>query len=380
MKSKPELWKVEVERYRRHLVMPEVGLEGQKRLKASSVLVVGAGGLGTPATTYLAAAGVGRLGIIDFDTIERSNLQRQVLYSESDVGKSKVEVAKAKLEQINPNVAVEAYNDKLDSSNALRILKTYDVVVDSSDNFPARYLVNDACVFLGKPDVYASVSKFDGQASVFYAREGPCYRCLYPEPPPPAEVLSCAAAGVFGVLPGIMGSIQAAETIDLLLGKGSSLLGRLIVFDGAKVKFADFKLQKNPECVVCGSKPTVKELIDYDAFCGLKEKNAPELETTPVALKKWIDEGRRLLLLDVREPLEYQICHIEGSKLIPLGQLKERVRELDKGKPIVAYCHVGIRSAAAVELLSGMGFKSVKNLKGGITAWADQVDPSMPKY
>ncbi len=379
-KSSTELSKGELERYRRHLVMPEVGLEGQKKLKASSVLVIGAGGLGTPAAIYLASAGVGRLGLIDFDTIERSNLQRQPLYSDADVGKSKVEVAKGKLEQINPNVSVEAYNEKLDSSNALRILKGYDVVVDGSDNFPTRYLVNDACVFLGKPDVYASVFKFDGQASVFYAKEGPCYRCLYPEPPPPGEVLDCAAAGVFGVLPGVMGSIQAAETIDLLLGKGSSLMGRLIVFDGAKIKFADFILKKNLDCAVCGLKPTVKELIDYEAFCGLEERGKPELEASPQILKKWIDEGRRVLLLDVREPLEYQICHIEGSKLIPLGQLRERVHELDKSKPTVAYCHIGIRSAAAVELLSGMGFKNVKNLKGGITAWADEVDHSMPKY
>ncbi len=379
-KSTTELSKVEVERYTRHLVMQEVGLQGQKRLKSSSVLVVGAGGLGTPAAIYLTAAGVGRLGLIDFDTIERSNLQRQILYSESDVGKSKVEVAKAKLGQINPNVVVEAYDEKLDSSNALRILRKYDVVVDGSDNFPARYLVNDACVFLGRPDVYASVFKFDGQASVFYSREGPCYRCLYPEPPPPDEVLSCAVAGVFGVVPGIMGSIQAAETINLLLGKGSNLLGRLIVFDGAKMKFAEFKLKKSPDCVICGSKPTIKSLIDYEAFCGIGEERVQGQETTPATLKKWIDEGRGVVLLDVREPLEYEICHIEGSKLIPLGQLRERVYELDRSKSLVVYCHVGIRSAAAVELLSDVGFKHVKNLKGGITAWADQVDHSMPKY
>ncbi len=382
MAPKPaqELTKGEAERYRRHLVMPEVGLEGQKKLKASSVLVVGVGGLGTPAATYLAAAGVGRIGIVDFDIIEKSNLQRQILFSEADVGKSKVMVAKAKLKQINPNVKVETFNKKLDSSNALSILGGYDLIVDGSDNFPTRYLVNDACVFLGKPDVYASVFKFDGQASVFDARGGPCYRCLYPEPPPPGEVMSCAAAGVFGVVPGILGSIQAGEAIDLLLGKGSPLLGRLIVFDGAKMKFAEFKLKKNPDCAVCGPRATIKSLIDYEAFCGLKEKIVPELETTPLALKKWVDGGRSLVLLDVREPLEYEICHIEGSKLIPVGQLRERVHELDGAKPTVVYCHIGVRSAAAVAFLSSVGFKDVKNLKGGITAWAEQVDHSMPRY
>lgn len=379
-KGRTRFSKAELERYTRHLVMPEVGLRGQKRLKESSVLIVGAGGLGTPAAIYLAAAGVGRIGIVDFDRIERSNLHRQILYSESDVGKRKVQVAKARLRDINPNVEVETYSEELDSSNAMRILKGYDVVVDGSDNFPTRYLVNDACVFLGKPDVYASVFRFDGQASVFFSEEGPCYRCLYPEPPPAEEVQSCNEAGVFGVLPGIMGGMQAAETINLLLGSGSTLVGRLVVFDAKKMQFSSFKLKKNPQCILCGPNPSVTKLIDYDAFCGIGKPAASIPETTPLLLKRSIDNGPRPQLLDVREPFEYQLCHITGSKLIPLGQLPQRANELDRKKPIVAYCHTGRRSARAVEMLSSMGFRDVRNLKGGIAAWADQVDRSMTRY
>jgi adenylyltransferase/sulfurtransferase len=370
----------EFARYSRHLIMPEVGLEGQGKLKSASVLIIGAGGLGTPSSTYLAAAGVGRIGIVDFDVIEKSNLHRQVLYSEKDIGKSKADVARERLLEINPNVSVEVHKVRLDSTNALDILGSYDVIMDGTDNFPTRYLVNDACVLLGKPNVYASIFRFEGQASVFYAREGPCYRCLYPEPPPPGLVPSCAEGGVLGVLPGIMGSIQAVEAIDLILGKGRPLIGRLVLFDALDMTFKELKLRKNPDCLVCGPNATVKELIDYEAFCGVEEGLGAELEVSPKALKELIDDGREMVVLDVREPFEYEIAHINDAKLIPLAQLAGRVNELDTARPIVVYCHTGQRSAQAVRFLNGLGFKKAKNLKGGIKAWGNEVDPTIQMY
>jgi adenylyltransferase/sulfurtransferase len=370
----------EFARYSRHLIMPEVGLEGQSKLKSASVLIIGAGGLGTPSATYLAAAGVGRIGIVDFDVIEKSNLHRQVLYSEQDVGKSKADIARKRLLEINPNISVEVHKVRLDSSNALEILGAYDIILDGTDNFPTRYLVNDACVLLGKPNVYASIFRFDGQASVFYAREGPCYRCLYSEPPPPGMVPSCAEGGVLGVLPGVMGSIQAAETIDLILGKGRPLIGRLLLFDALDMTFKELKLRKNPNCSVCGPNPTVTKLIDYEAFCGVAEEANPELEVTPKALKQLIDDGKDVVILDVREPFEYEIAHLNNAKLVPLGQLAAHVNELDTARPIVVYCHTGMRSAQAVRFLSGLGYKKAKNLRGGIKAWGNEVDPTIQMY
>ena len=370
----------EFARYSRHLIMPEVGLEGQGKLKSASVLIIGAGGLGTPSSTYLAAAGVGRIGIVDFDVIEKSNLHRQVLYSEKDIGKSKADIARQRLLEINPNVSVEVHKVRLDSTNALDILGSYDIIMDGTDNFPTRHLVNDACVLLGKPNVYASIFRFEGQASVFYAREGPCYRCLYPEPPPPGLVPSCAEGGVLGVLPGIMGSIQAVEAIDLILGKGRPLIGRLVLFDALDMTFKELKLRKNPDCLVCGPNATVKKLIDYEAFCGVEEGLGAELEVSPKALKALIDDGREMVVLDVREPFEYEIAHINNAKLIPLAQLAGRVNELDTARPIVVYCHTGQRSAQAVRFLNGLGFKKAKNLKGGIKAWGNEVDPTIQMY
>jgi len=370
----------ELARYSRHLIMPEVGLEGQRKLKAASVLVVGAGGLGTPSSTYLAAAGVGRIGIVDFDTVEKSNLHRQVLYSERDIGRSKAEVARERLLQINPNVSIELHRVRLDSSNALGILENYDIVMDGTDNFPTRYLVNDACVLLGKPNVYASIFRFEGQASVFAVPGYACYRCLYESPPPPGLVPSCAEGGVLGVLPGIMGSIQAAEAIDLIIGKGTSLANRLLLFDALEMKFRELKLKKNPRCVVCGPNPTITELIDYEAFCGVAEELDPDLEVTPKQLKEWMDQKKPVVVVDVREPWEYQINRIEGSKLIPLGKLPERVNELSTADLIVVNCHSGMRSAQATRFLNNMGFKKARNLRGGINAWGQEVDPSMPMY
>lgn len=380
-RSRRGLSEAEVTRYSRHLVMPEVGMQGQRKLKASSVLVVGAGGLGTPAAAYLAATGVGRIGLVDFDTIEASNLQRQVLYSESDLGKSKVDILAARLEQVNPHISVKRHRAKLTSSNALEIMKDYRVIIDGSDNLPARYLVNDACAILGKPDIYASVFRFEGQASVFYAKEGPCYRCLYPEPPPPGSVPSCAEAGVLGVLPGIMGSIQAAEAIKIILQEGDPLVGRLLLFNAADTKFTEFRIKKNPDCPVCGQHPTVKKLIDYEAFCNVGESElGVGFEVAPIALKRSLDRGQQITLLDVREPFEYEICHLEGSKLIPLDQLDGRLEELDQSAKLVVYCHTGRRSATATQFLLSKGFKNAKNLKGGIKAWGEEVDPEMPMY
>jgi sulfur-carrier protein adenylyltransferase/sulfurtransferase len=370
----------EFARYSRHLIMPEVGLEGQSKLKSASVLIVGAGGLGTPSATYLAAAGVGRIGIVDFDVIEKSNLHRQVLYSEADVGKSKAEVAKRRLLEINPNVSIDVHKVKLDSSNALDILKGYDIVMDGTDNFPTRYLVNDVCVLLGKPNVYASIFRFEGQASVFALQNFPCYRCLYSSPPPPGVVPSCAEGGVLGVLPGIMGSIQAAEAIGLILGKGRSLAGRLLLFDALDMTFKELKLRRNPNCPICGDHPTITQLIDYDAFCGVEEEITPDLEVTPKQLADLMANGRDVVLVDVREPWEYEINHIDGSRLIPLSELPKRVNELSTADTIVVNCLSGQRSTQATRFLNSMGFKRAKNLKGGMRAWVSEVHPEMPTY
>lgn len=371
--------KAEVERYSRQLVLPEVGPEGQRRLKGSSVLIVGAGGLGIPASVYLAAAGVGRIGIVDHDVIERSNLHRQTIYSESDVGGQKAEVAAQKLRQINPYVTVVPHGVKLDSSNAMEILDAYDVVVDCTDNFPARYLISDATVLLRKPDVYASIFRFDGQVSVFDARKGPCYRCLFPEPPPPDTVQDCAVAGVMGVLPGIMGSLQAVQVMNLLLGTGQSLAGRLVLFNGTDMTFNELRIRKNPDCPICGKNPRITKLIDYEEFCGLKKPSVAVGEIAPRELKRLMDSGEKILLLDVREPFENAYCRLESSKLIPLGELERRVGELSGDDRIVVYCHVGIRSARATEFLVSRGHRA-QNLRGGISAWAREVDPSMPTY
>lgn len=374
-----ELTRAEVERYSRQLVLPGIGRRGQQRLKNSSVMIVGAGGLGIPASVYLVAAGVGRIGIVDNDTVERSNLHRQTIYTESDVGGGKAYVLGERLREVNPHVAVMPHQMRLDSSNALKLLEGYDVVVDCTDNFPARYLINDACVLLRKPDVYASIFRFDGQASVFDAQKGPCYRCLFPEPPPPDTVQDCSVAGVLGVLPGIMGGIQAAQTMNLLIENGKSLVGRLLLFNATDMSFNEVRLRKDGDCPVCGSHPTVTKLIDYDEFCGSRQSFSVD-EIPPKALKRLLDSGSRVVLLDVREPFEYEMCHIGGSTLIPAGELERRLGELDKADEIVVYCHVGVRSARAAEFLTSRGFKRIRNLSGGIRAWAGEVDPAMPVY
>ena len=379
-----QLSKDEILRYSRHLIMPEVGMEGQLKLKRAKVLCVGTGGLGSPLALYLAAAGIGKLGIVDFDVVDFTNLQRQVIHGTNDVGRSKLESARETIHEINPHVEVETYETRLTSANALDIIKDYDIVADGTDNFPTRYLVNDACVLLGKPNVYGSVFRFEGQASVFYAKEGPCYRCLYPEPPPPGLVPSCAEGGVIGVLPGIIGSIQALQTIKLVLGKGQTLIGRLLLFDALNLKFRELKLRKNPHCALCGKNPTITELIDYEEFCGIRGEEHVPLTTVPEVtaadVKKMIDEKKPFVLVDVREPHEVDICRIPDSTLIPLGDLPSRMNELNSADEIVVYCRVGVRSARAVELLMKAGFRKIHNLKGGVLAWADQVDPSMPKY
>ena len=374
----------EIRRYSRHLIMPEVGMDGQKKLKSASVLLVGAGGLGSPLSMYLAAAGVGRIGIVDFDVVDFSNLQRQIVYSTEDVGKLKLEAARERILGINPNIEVETYEEHLTSGNALGILKDYDVIVDGTDNFPTRYLVNDACVILGKPNVYGSIFRFEGQASVFYAKEGPCYRCLYPEPPPPGLVPSCAEGGVLGVLPGIIGTIQAMEAIKLIIGQGDPLIGRLLLFDALTMKFRELKLRKNPACPVCGEHPTIRELIDYEAFCGITPQptdgqNQREWEITPEELKAKLDRGDDVFVLDVREPHEFEICNINGY-LIPLGELPNRMNELDSSREIVVHCHTGRRSQRGLELLRDVGFKKIKNLVGGIEAWSQRIDPTVPRY
>jgi adenylyltransferase/sulfurtransferase len=371
----------EAQRYSKHLVLPEVGPEGQRRLKGSSVVVVGVGGLGTPAAVYLAAAGVGRIGLVDGDTVEMPNLPRQFLFREADVGRRKVEAAAERLRQVNLNVEVVTHDKRLDSGNAMDVIRNYEVVIDATDNLPSRYLINDACVLLGKPDVYASAIGFDGQASVFFALLGPCYRCLNPDPPPPDSVKSCEDAGVLGVLPGVMGGIQAVQTVHILLGIGSPLIGRLLVFNGLDTSFDEVRIKKDPACRVCGPNHTVTRLIDYEEFCGLKGRARPvEFDVTALALKASIDGGEHILLVDVREPYEYELCHLEGARLLPLGQLPARMGELNVSEEIVVYCHVGVRSTQAVSLLRRAGFSSVRNLQGGIDAWAREVDRQMPRY
>jgi adenylyltransferase/sulfurtransferase len=377
----------EVARYSRHLIMPEVAMDGQKRLKASRVLLIGAGGLGSPLGLYLAAAGIGRIGLVDFDVVDFSNLQRQVLHGTPDVGRPKLQSAKERLQAINPEVQIDLFETRLTSANAITIVEPYDIVIDGTDNFPTRYLVNDACVLLDKPNVYGSIFRFDGQASVFHPPHGPCYRCLYPEPPPPGEVPSCAEGGVLGILPGLIGCIQATEAIKLLLGKGSPLVGRLLLYDALSMSFQEFKVRRNPGCPICGDHPTITKLIDYEQFCGLRgQESAPiaaqdsQSETTVDELKRRLDARERVFILDVRNPEEYQICRIPGSTLIPLPELPRRFQELDRDREIIVHCKSGMRSLKAQHFLREKGFQRIKNLKGGILAWADRIDPTMVKY
>jgi adenylyltransferase/sulfurtransferase len=384
VKATENLTNEEILRYSRHLIMPEVGMEGQLKLKKAKVLLIGTGGLGAPLGLYLAAAGVGQLGLVDFDVVDFTNLQRQVTFGSSDVGKPKSEAARARLSNLNPDIQVQAFETKLTSANALELFRDFDIIVDGTDNFPTRYLVNDACVLLGKPNVYGSIFRFEGQVTIFGMPGGPCYRCLYPEPPPPGLVPSCAEGGVLGVLPGIVGSIQAMETIKLILGSGRNLTGRLLLFDALEMGFREFKLRKNPKCPMCGEHRTIDKLIDYYEFCGVRGEEAPvpDLkvpEITPQELKARLDRGEDLFILDVREPHEYQICNLRGH-LIPLGELPRRVHELDSSREIVAHCRSGKRSAEAVDFLRKAGFRKILNLKGGILAWSDEVDRSVPKY
>jgi sulfur-carrier protein adenylyltransferase/sulfurtransferase len=373
----------EILRYSRHLIMPEVGMEGQLKLKAARVLCIGAGGLGSPLALYLVAAGVGTLGIVDFDVVDFTNLQRQIIHSTADVGRKKLDSAADKLKAINPYINLRTFETRLSSENALDLFREFDIIADGTDNFPTRYLVNDACVLTGKPNVYGSIFRFEGQASVFATEEGPCYRCLYPEPPPPGLVPSCAEGGVLGILPGLVGVMQATEAIKLILGKGEPLIGRLLLIDALGMKFRELKLRKNPDCPACGKHPTITKLIDYNEFCGIRgeekpvETGIPEIQVEE--LKRRLDAGDDLFVLDVREPHEYQICNI-GGHLIPLGDLPKRVSELDSSREIVAHCRSGVRSGKAVAFLQQAGFKKVHNLAGGILAWADRVDPKMPKY
>jgi len=379
-----ELDSEEVARYSRHLIMPEVGIEGQKKLKAASVLCIGAGGLGSPAALYLAAAGVGRLGLVDFDTVDFSNLQRQILHGTPDVGRPKLQSARERLTAINPRVRIDTHETSLTSKNALELFAPYDVILDGTDNFPTRYLVNDACVLLGKPNAYGSIFRFEGQASVFAAPGGPCYRCLYPEPPPPGLVPSCAEGGVLGVLPGVIGTIQATEAIKLILGVGEPLVGRLLLYDALTMRFRELKLRRDVDCPICGDHPTQRTLIDYDQFCGISPAAPPAVpETSVEELNARLRRGDRVFVLDVREPNEYQICRIEGSTLIPLGELPKRLADVPRGADapdIVVHCKMGGRSAKAVRQLIDNGYDRVQNLSGGILSWIDRVDPTQSKY
>ncbi len=374
----------EVARYSRHLILPEVGMDGQLKLKQAKVVMIGAGGLGAPLGLYLAAAGVGRIGIVDFDVVDASNLQRQVIHGTSDLGRKKLDSAADRMRDINPNVKIDRFDTGLSSENALEILKDYDVVVDGTDNFPTRYLVNDACVLLKKPNVYGSIFRFEGQATVFAYEDGPCYRCLYPEPPPPGLVPSCAEGGVLGILPGLIGVIQATETVKIILGKGETLKNRLLLYDALNMRFRELKLKRDRNCPVCGDHPTVTKLIDYQEFCGIRpmtSQSAPgEGVIDPVEVKQKLDRGEDFTLIDVREPHEYQIARIPGARLIPLGELPKHLNELDPDAEIVAHCKTGGRSQKAVDLLKQNGFKNVRNMTGGITAWSDKVDPTVPKY
>ena len=378
------LTNAEVARYSRHLIMPEVGMDGQLKLKAASVLCIGAGGLGSPVALYLAAAGVGRIGIVDFDVVDYSNLQRQIIHGTPDVGRSKLDSARDRLNAINPEVRIETHDAAISSANALDLLRDYDIIVDGTDNFPTRYLVNDACVLLGKPNVYGSIFRFEGQASVFATKDGPCYRCLYPEPPPPGLVPSCAEGGVLGILPGVVGTIQATEAVKLIIGVGEPLINRFMIYDALRMRFRELKLRKDPDCPVCGDNPTVTELIDYEQFCGITPA-APDAEmsndnATVEQLKARIDRQDGVFILDVREPQEHQICRIPGSTLIPLGELPNRLHELEGHDDMIVHCKSGVRSAKAVKLLREAGFKKAKNLRGGMLRWIDAIDPSLPKY
>jgi adenylyltransferase/sulfurtransferase len=381
----PELTREEMLRYSRHLILPEVGLEGQRRLKGSSVLIVGAGGLGSPLALYLAAAGVGRIGLVDFDRVDETNLQRQILHGTSSVGRSKLESARARLADLNPLIRVDLHEARLARDNAFEILEPYEVVVDGTDNFATRYLVNDACALLAKPNVYGSIFRFEGQVSVFDAARGPCYRCLYPEPPPPGLVPSCAEGGVLGVLPGVIGVLQGIETLKLLLGIGEPLIGRLLIFEALGMSFRELKLRKDPQCPLCGERPTIRELIDYEQFCGTAPPSAMEQEEE----ERWeigareLDQARRdgdMVLVDVREPQEHAIARIEGARLVPLGTLPARISELDSSQPIVLFCHHGIRSRTALDFMRRAGFAKVRHLRGGIDAWSSDVDPTVPRY
>ena len=383
----PNLSHSEILRYSRHLLIPEVGLEGQRKLKAASVLVIGTGGLGSPVAMYLAAAGVGRIGLVDYDVVDFSNLQRQVIHGTSALGTQKVESARQRVLDINPDISVDVYNEPFTSQNAMRIAEDYDILVDGTDNFPTRYLVNDVSVLLGKANVYGSIFRFEGQVSVFDARRGPCYRCLFPEPPPPGLVPSCAEGGVLGVLPGTVGTLQATEALKLLLGIGEPLIGRLMLYNALDMSFEYVKLRKNPKCKVCGSEPEVTELIDYEAFCGVPGHDHEEGEvgggwdiTASELAERLHKDGKHIRLIDVREPHELQISRLEGASLIPLGQFAARMSELDSADEIVLFCKSGTRSARALELLASAGFRKMKNLKGGINAWAREVDPSLPIY
>jgi molybdopterin/thiamine biosynthesis adenylyltransferase/rhodanese-related sulfurtransferase/molybdopterin converting factor small subunit len=375
----------EVARYSRHLLLPEVGMEGQLKLKKASIVLIGAGGLGAPLGLYLAAAGIGRIGIVDFDEVDVSNLQRQIIHGTSDLGRKKLDSAADKMQDINPHLKIDKYDVPLNSENALEILRDYDIVIDGTDNFPTRYLVNDACVLLKKPNVYGSIFRFEGQATVFAYEDGPCYRCLYPEPPPPGLVPSCAEGGVLGILPGMIGIVQATEAVKIILGQGTTLKNRLLLYDALGMRFRELKLKRDPACPVCGDHPTVTKLIDYQVFCGIHPPAAmPAPSSTDaidaIQLKEKLDSGDQFTLIDVREPHEFQICRIPGSILIPLGQLPNRMSELDPNGDIVAHCKSGARSQKAVDLLKQHGFKNARNMTGGILAWSDKVDPTVPKY
>lgn len=380
----PMLSNEEVARYSRHLIMPEVGMTGQRKLKAASVLMIGTGGLGAPLGMYLAAAGVGRMGLVDFDVVDASNLQRQIIHGTKDVGRPKIASARDRIQDINPHVEIETHETRLTSENALRLFVNYDVIVDGTDNFPTRYLVNDACVLTGKPNVYGSIFRFEGQASVFWAERGPCYRCLYPEPPPPGLVPSCAEGGVLGVLPGIIGAIQANEAIKIILGAPDIMVNRLLLFDAWRMRFRELKLRKNPDCPVCGTNPTIKELIDYEQFCGITQQpeTKPTMEEiTATEMKQRLDQGDDIQIIDVREPHEYEIAKIPNSKLIPLGEVLNRMNEIDADRETIVHCKGGVRSAKAIDALQRSGFQGhLINLRGGIGAWSDEVDPSVPKY
>jgi molybdopterin/thiamine biosynthesis adenylyltransferase/rhodanese-related sulfurtransferase len=372
----------EIARYSRHLIMPEVTIDGQRRLKEGSILLVGAGGLGSPAALYLAAAGVGRIGIVDFDVVDESNLQRQILHDTSWIGKPKLESARARLSALNPHVDIETYDAALSRDNALVVMRDYDVVVDGTDNFQTRYLTNDACYFLKKPNVYGSIFRFEGQASVFWPDRGPCYRCLYPEPPPPGMVPSCAEGGVLGILPGVMGGIQATEALKILMGIGEPLTGRLLLYDALAMGFRQLRLRRSPDCPLCGESPTITELQDYVAFCGVEDEGIADgiEEITATELKRRLESGEDLEMVDVREPHEWAICRIAGARLVPLGTLAERLHEFDSSRTYVMQCKVGARSARAITQLRQAGFKKLLNLRGGVNAWAREVEPTMPTY